>query len=386
MSSNEDFYNILGVNRQASADDIKKAFRKLSLKYHPDRQANKSDAEKKQAEAEFKKIAEAYSVLSDPDKRQQYDQFGHVGGSEGFSQDFDLGSFFRNFTGGFGGGFNFNPFNFGAAPNQNTGPINGKTIKINFPVSINDFNKGFSASFSIDIDDACPVCKGEGRVDLNNIQTCPDCNGKGGTTSRRGNMIIQSTCTKCMGSGKIIGKPCSACHSTGKTKVERRLTLSYKQHGETTGKTRVIFNGQGESGIRGGIKGDIIVDIIPQGDDVFNVIQGSRNLISTQFISPFTKLINKPIKTSILTPYGTIEREINFSKTDSINISGYGLTDGNNQKGDLLVKFVVDYDIALSENEISQLSTLNETLSNRSACKTRQKQQTLFKQYYPGCK
>lgn len=381
MSANEDFYTILGVNRSASTDDIKKAFRKLSLKYHPDRQVNKTDSEKKAAEVEFKKIAEAYSVLSDPEKRQQYDRFGRVGGSEGFSQDFDLGSFFRNFAGSFSGGFNFNPFNFNFGNNQDRGPINGKTIKINFPVDIFNYNKGFAASFTIEINDNCPVCNGEGRVDVNNVTVCPVCNGAGYSTSRHGNMITQCMCMHCQGTGKIVGKPCTACNSTGKKVVERKLSISYKQDGQP-GQSHILFKGQGEPGMRGGSAGDIIVDIVPESDKLFEVIPGTHNLHSVQFISPISKLIDKPTKVNILTPYGIVEKEINLSKTNTIKLPNYGLSDGNNKRGTLIVNFDVDYNIQLTSDDNDILSKLNERLAANNSCLSQKSQTEYLKSTY----
>lgn len=381
MSANEDFYTILGVNRSASIDDIKKAFRKLSLKYHPDRQVNKTDSEKKAAEVEFKKIAEAYSVLSDPEKRQQYDQFGRVGGSEGFSQDFDLGSFFRNFAGGFSGGFNFNPFNFNFGNNQDRGPINGKTIKIKFPVDIFNYNKGFTASFTIEVNDNCPVCKGEGRVDINNVTVCPMCNGAGYSTSRHGNMITQYTCMHCHGTGKIIGKPCTACNSTGKKTGERKLSISYKQDGQP-GQSHILFKGQGEPGMRGGSAGDIIVDIVPESDKLFEVIPGTHNLHSVQFISPISKLIDKPTKVNILTPYGIVEKEINLSKINTFTLPNHGLSDGNNKRGTLIVNFDVDYNIQLTSDDNEMLSKLNERLAANNSCLTQKSQTDYLKSVY----
>ena len=226
MSQKRDYYEVLGVSKNASNDELKRAFRKLSMLYHPDRQVGKSDTEKKEAEDKFKEITEAYEVLSNKDKRAQYDQFGfnNTNGFGGQGTD-DLAEFFRrhsmfgsDFAGDFSD-FGFNPFsgrdNRKVDPN---GPKDGQDIKISINIPFEESIYGGIREFDLTLQDPCDHCHGSGSDD-GKIENCQYCNGTGMITQRRGMMIMQSTCPHCHGSGSKIKTKCHICHGSGNTEV-----------------------------------------------------------------------------------------------------------------------------------------------------------------------
>lgn len=224
---NKDLYEILGVSRSASQDEIKKAFRKLSLKYHPDRQANKSDKEKKEAEEKFKEIAYAYSILSDEQKKHQYDTYGTVddSGMGGFN-DFDMGSFFSHFMndsdifGNFFGGNN---------RRQQYREQKGENVGLNIPVTIDEIMNGINRTIEYEINARCDKCHGTGGE---GIETCSHCHGTGmiTETQRFGFSVMQSShpCQYCGGTGKTIKNKCSKCNGTGFVRKKEKITLNQK--------------------------------------------------------------------------------------------------------------------------------------------------------------
>jgi molecular chaperone DnaJ len=207
---NKNFYDILGVKKTATDDELKQAYRKLSKKYHPDLQHGKSDAEKKEIENKFKEINEAYSVLGDSEKRHQYDNFGTTdfsGGAGGFNPH----EFFRgHFPGGFGFGFGDDfSFSFGQSRNYNDPnyPQNGENIYVKFEISFEESIFGTTKKFNVKKTVPCEKCDGTGAKDKK-FKTCPKCNGRGVLTHRHGNFMSQTTCPECMGRGKFPENKC----------------------------------------------------------------------------------------------------------------------------------------------------------------------------------
>lgn len=260
----KDYYNILGIDKNASDSDIKKAFRDLSKKWHPDRHANGSEAEKKEAEEKFKDIAEAYGVLSDKEKRDKYDRFGTVDGNFDFSGGFsgmdpdDIINMFagHGFGGGFGGGFG-SFFNRGRARQPMAQP--GENIFKLVKLSIEDLFKGGSKTFDYDIEIRCGHCNGNGGLD-----PCPHCGGTGMVTQtiRRANFISQSTspCPSCHGTGKIAKNPCKHCNGKGTETRQKSVTVNWNP-GVAEGHI-FKFEGMGsESKDSRGQNGDLFVKI-----------------------------------------------------------------------------------------------------------------------------
>ena len=264
-----DYYEVLGVSKGASEDEIKKAYKKLARKYHPD--MNPGD---KEAEEKFKEVNEANEVLSDPDKKARYDQFGFAGvdpsygggagggyGAGGF--DFgDLGDIFGSF---FGGGFG------GGGQRQRNGPQRGESIRMSVSVDFIEAAFGCEKEISVDRSEQCPTCKGNGCAPGTTPEVCPDCHGSGTVTQAQrtpfGVMQTQAPCGKCRGTGKIIHQPCPDCHGNGRTRKRKTVKVNIPA-GIDNGQT-ISLRGQGHAGKKGGPSGDLLITVMVKPHDIF---------------------------------------------------------------------------------------------------------------------
>ena len=242
---NKNLYDILGVSNTASEDEIKKAYKKLAIKYHPDRQGGKSDKEKQEAEEKFKEIGAAYAILSDPNKRQRYDTYGTVDEDMMAGTGFDMGDLFRHMMGGFMGG-NFGDMfgNFGSQRNQ---PSEAQSIQVNIPLSIEDIFNGYDHEIEYDAFVKCDSCNGTGGT---GVETCPHCHGTGRITEvqRTGFGIMQSThpCNYCNGTGQIIKNKCTKCNGEGVIRKKKKCRVTFRP-GVSDGEYKV-FTGFGNEG------------------------------------------------------------------------------------------------------------------------------------------
>ena len=260
-----DYYEVLGVSKGASDDEIKKAYRKLAKKYHPD--MNPGD---KEAEAKFKEVNEAYSILSDSEKRARYDQFGHAGvdpnygaggpggGFGGFDMgDIDLGDIFGSFFGGGFGGFG------GSTSSRRNGPQKGESLRASLTISFEEAAFGCEKEINLNRTEECEACHGSGAEPGTTAETCPDCRGTGvvRVQQRTGGFAFSSTapCSRCRGTGKIIHTPCKACGGSGSVKKSKRVTVSIPA-GIDDGQA-ISLRGQGNAGKNGGPAGDLIVAV-----------------------------------------------------------------------------------------------------------------------------
>ena len=260
-----DYYEVLGVSKGASDDEIKKAYRKLAKKYHPD--MNPGD---KEAEAKFKEVNEAYSILSDEQKRARYDQFGHAGVDPNYGAggpggpfggfdmgDIDLGDFFGSFFGG--GGFG----GFGGGGARRNGPQKGESLRTNLTITFEEAAFGCEKELSLNRTEECDECHGSGCQPGTTAETCPDCRGTGvvRVQQRTGGFAFSSTaaCTRCRGTGKIIHSPCKSCGGSGSVKKSKRITVTIPA-GIDDGQA-VSLRGQGNAGKNGGPAGDLIVGV-----------------------------------------------------------------------------------------------------------------------------
>lgn len=274
MSEKRDYYEVLGVEKSASAEEIKKAYRKLAMKYHPDR--NQGD---KEAEEKFKEVNEAYEVLSDEQKRANYDQFGHAGvdgngfGGGGFSGGFGGGGFediFSDIFSSFGGGGGFGGFSgFGGSTRR--GPSRGADMKISLKLSLKEAAFGCEKKIKIKRQDSCEACGGTGAEAGSETKTCDKCGGSGQIFIRQqtpfGTIQQNTVCDKCHGEGKIIDNPCKKCHGSGIEEKER--TINIKIPAGVDNGSVLPLRGQGNSGAHGGAKGDLFVYISVKEDPVF---------------------------------------------------------------------------------------------------------------------
>lgn len=255
----KDYYEILGVPKDASQDEIKKAFRRLARKYHPD--VNKSA----DASDNFKEINEAYEVLKDPQKRAQYDQFGHAGFEQNGFGPGDFGGF-GNF-GDFGGGFFDDIFDSffggGFTKPSNKGPVRGADLRYDLEITLEEAAFGTEKEINIYRMEECRTCNGSGSKPGTSPKTCPHCGGTGQVKNIQntafGRFVNINTCDRCNGKGTIIEEPCITCHGTGKTKNNRKLQIKVPA-GVDTG-SRLRMSHEGEAGLRGGPPGDLYVVI-----------------------------------------------------------------------------------------------------------------------------
>ncbi len=253
----KDFYKTLGVDKSANADEIKKAYRKLAMKYHPDQ--NKDNAE---AEEKFKEINEAYDVLKDDQKRAAYDQFGSAAfdGSMG-------GGGARGGAGGFGGaGFSdifedmFGDFMGGRGSGRaQNGPTRGSDLQYTMDLTLEEAYKGKSAKIKIPVNDSCDMCDGSGAEKGSSAENCGTCNGAGRVRAQQGFFTVERTCPTCQGQGSTIKNPCKKCGGSGRTRTSKTLKVDIPA-GMETGR-RIRLTGEGEAGLRGGPRGDLYVMI-----------------------------------------------------------------------------------------------------------------------------
>ena len=260
-----DYYEVLGLSKGASEEELKKAYRKLAKKYHPD--VNPGD---KDAEAKFKEINEAYGILSDPEKKARYDQFGFAGvdpsygggggaGGFGFDMgDIDLGDIFGSFFGGgFGGG------GFGGGGSRRNGPQKGESLRVNLTLTFEEAAFGCTKEIELNRTEQCDECKGSGCAPGTTAETCPDCRGAGQVRIQRGAggfaFSTTTTCSKCRGTGKIIHTPCKKCGGAGSVRKKQRVSVTIPA-GIDDGQA-VSMRGQGNAGVNGGPAGDLLVRV-----------------------------------------------------------------------------------------------------------------------------
>jgi molecular chaperone DnaJ len=328
--SRRDYYTVLGVGRDASDADIKSAYRKLALKYHPDR--NPGD---KAAEEKFKEAAEAYAVLADADKRVRYDRFGHaaVSGAGAGAGGFDP-SIFAEFDDIFGSIGDL--FGFGGG-RRRSGPQRGADLRYDLEITFEQSAHGAETSIQIPRHERCETCHGSGAAPGSAPTTCPQCRGTGQLRYQQGFFTVARTCGQCHGAGKIITRPCARCHGAGSVEKMRTLTVKIPA-GIATGQ-RLRLSGEGEAGALGGPPGDLYVVIHVQEHPFF---RRDGNDLSCEIPVNFTTLalggeISVPsidregAKHSLKIPEGTTTGAV-------FRLRGKGVTDVSGRgRGDLLV-------------------------------------------------
>ena len=351
MADKRDYYEVLGVTKGASDAEIKKAYRVVAKKYHPD--TNPGDAE---AEEKFKEAAEAYAVLSDPEKRAKYDQFGHAafeqGGTGGFGGfDFsDMGDIFGDIFGDMFGG--------GARQRQSNGPVKGANIKTTVRVSFEEAVFGTQEELELPLKDECTVCNGSGAQPGHQPETCPKCAGKGQVVYTQRSLFgmartVQS-CPDCGGSGKIIKYKCSNCAGTGYVKSKKKIQVAVPS-GIDNGQS-IRIRAKGEPGINGGERGDLLVTVLVDRHPIFQ--RQEYDLYSTEPIS-FTQAALGG-KVTINTIDGPYELDIKpGTQTDTkVKLKGKGVPTlrNKNVRGDHYVTLVVQVPDKLTEEQKSILN------------------------------
>lgn len=371
-----DYYQVLGVSKSATQDEIKKAYRKLALKYHPDKNKDNPDAEKK-----FKEVSEAYEVLSDQQKRQMYDQYGAdalkgggMGGGPGFSSmEEALRTFMEAFGGGGGpggpgGDTIFDSFFGGGFGGPQEYARQGVSKKAQLSVSFEEAAKGIEKEIAITNYAECGKCKGNGAASPSDIKSCSTCHGSGQLHQSRGFFSMSSTCPHCHGSGKMITKPCDECHGVGKVKKKERVKVPIPA-GIDDG-MRLKMAGYGDAGDHGGPPGDLYVyiNVAPhdifkrEGDDLILELPVTFSEAALGCKKEIPCLLSKkPIRLTI--PEGTQTGKVLRVKGEGLkNVHGHG-------KGDLLIHVHVETPVNLSSKQKSLLEDFQSTESEDNSPK-----------------
>ena len=395
-----DYYEVLGVDKKASTADIKKAYRKIAIKYHPDRQGDKSDTEKKEAEEKFKEAAEAYAVLSDDKKRQQYDQFGFdgpsgfggsggfgggFGGAGGFSMD-DIFSMFGDVFGGRGGGFSggFGGFGGGGARTQQV--HRGSDLRLKVHLNLKEVATGVTKKFKVRKDIVCSCCHGSGAADGSGKETCPTCHGSGVVIKQQqsifGMMQTQSVCPTCGGEGQVIKNKCPRCHGEGVEHGEEVVEVNIPA-GVQDGMV-VNVPGKGNAGRRNGIPGDIKVFIEEERNDTF--IRDGKDLIYNLLLDFPTAALGGEI--SIPTIEDTVLKvkiEPGTQPGKTLRLRGKGLPAVQGYgygTGDLLVNISVYVPKTLSKEEKKALEKMKDSDNFRGDRDTKKNIFDKFRSYF----
>ena len=358
-----DYYEVLGVDRNADAATIKKAYRQLAKKYHPD--MNPGD---KEAEQKFKEAAEAYSVLSDDNKRRQYDQFGHAafeqggGGAGGF--DFngaDMGDIFGDIFGDLFGG--------GSRRRANNGPMKGANLRASVRITFEEAVFGCEKELELSLKDECTNCHGTGAKPGTSPETCPKCGGRGQVVMTQQSLfgMVQNvtTCPDCGGTGKIIKEKCTSCGGSGYTSSRKKIKVSIPA-GIDNGQC-VRIAGKGEPGTNGGPRGDLLVEVVVQRHPIFQ--RQDMNIYSTAPITYAQAALGGEVKLN------TVDGEVLYevkpgTQTDTrIRLKGKGVPSlrNKNVRGDHYVTLVVQVPTNLNEDAKEALRKFDEACGNRPA-------------------
>ena len=354
MAEKRDYYEVLGVDRSATLDEIKKAYRKKAIQYHPDKNPGNKEAEEK-----FKEAAEAYSVLSDADKRAKYDKFGHAGvGSQpgpDFSGGFgDLNDILNNL---FGGGFGGFSGGFGQSPRQKV--YRGRDIRVRVKMTLDEIAHGAEKEISIEKLVPCSECGGKGTKNAADIKTCPACKGTGQikrvVNSFLGQTVSYSTCQQCGGEGKIITNPCHRCGGTG---LERhRETVRVKIPAGVENGMQLTIRGGGHGAKNNGVPGDLLVLI----EEVAHpeLKRDGNNLMYTKVISVIDAILGAEAEIPCIDGKYKVKIEPGTQSGSVVRLKGKGLPSVNGGgTGDLYVKYIVWIPKKLSKDEKEILERL----------------------------
>ncbi len=354
----KDYYEVLGVNRDASEDDLKKSYRKLAMKWHPDR-----NPDNPKAEEHFKEAKEAYEVLSDAQKRAAYDQFGHAGvdpsagagaagaGFGGFGDAF--GDIFGDIFGGGGGG------------RGRSTVYRGADLRYNLEISLEDAARGTETRIRIPAMEECETCHGSGAKPGTQPTTCSTCGGHGQVRMQQGFFSIQQTCPKCHGTGKIVASPCGTCSGNGR--VKKNKTLAVKIPAGVDEGDRIRLSGEGEAGVNGGPSGDLYVVMQIKPHNVFT--RDHNDLHCEMPVSFTTAALGGEIEIPTLDGYAKIKIPGETQSGKVFRLRGKGIKGvRSTTHGDLLCHVVVETPVSLTSRQ-KELLVEFEAISNKDAAR-----------------
>lgn len=341
MSNLRDCYEILGLGRDASADDIKKAYRKLAIQFHPDKNPGNPEAEEK-----FKEAASAYEILSDPEKRARYDRFGHQGVSGGAGSGIhnmdDIFSHFGDIFGDFFGGGSTQ-----RSRNSNQ-PRRGADLRYLTEITLKEVLTGLEKEIEFETDENCSGCNGSGADKNSQVTTCATCGGTGQVVTRQGFFSMATTCPQCRGEGRQIKNPCRTCRGDGRVQTQRKIRLNIPP-GVDNG-TRLRVSGEGEGGLRGGPAGDLYVEIRVKDHEIF---ERDGDHLFARLEIPYVKMLLGGTQT-VETLDGQEELEIPrlCRPGASVKLSGEGLPSlRGSRRGDIHFEIVPHFPSKLSSEE-----------------------------------
>ena len=355
-----DFYEVLGINRDASEDEIKKAYRKLAMKHHPDR-----NPDNPKAEEHFKEAKEAYEILSDAQKRAAYDQYGHAGvdpqaGGFGPGGPGNMGGFADAFSDIFG-----DIFGGGRGGGGRGGVYRGADLRSHLEISLEDAARGTETRIRIPTMEQCEACDGSGAKKGTAPATCPTCHGHGQVRMQQGFFSIQQTCPKCHGSGRFVADPCQTCHGAGR--VKQHKTLSVKIPAGVDEGDRIRLSGEGEHGVGGGPAGDLYVQIHIKPHQVF---QRDHDDLHCEMPVSFTiAALGGEIEIPTLDGLAKIKIPAETQSGKVFRLRGKGIKGvRSHNHGDLMCHVVVETPVNLTERQkelLRELEAINVTDGSR---------------------
>lgn len=361
--SKRDYYEVLGIAKDASEREIKKAYKRMAMKYHPDR--TKGD---KALEDKFKEVSEAYEVLCDPQKRAAYDQFGHDGvdpsrtGAGGFGGGADFGDIFGDVFGDiFGGG----------RRGGGRGPQRGADLRYNMELTLEEAVRGINKEIHIPTMVHCEQCNGSGAKSGSDVKTCPTCHGHGQVQMRQGFFAVQQVCPTCHGSGKIIKDPCSKCHGEGRYERDKKLSVKIPA-GVDTG-DRIRLSGEGEAGEHGAPAGDLYVQVHVKEHPIFT--RDENNLYCEVPISFTQAALGGELEVPTIDGRVKLKIPAETQTGRMLRIRGKGVQSvRSNRIGDLICKVVIETPVKLNDEQRDLLRQFEASLDG-TATKSGKKQQ-----------
>jgi molecular chaperone DnaJ len=354
MATKRDYYEVLGVPKNASDDEIKKAYRKLAMKYHPDR--NQGDAK---AEAQFKEVKEAYEMLSEPEKRQAYDQFGHAGVDPNMRGGPGAGGFGgAGFADAFGDIFGdiFGQSRRGGGGRQ---VYRGNDLSYAMEITLEEAAEGKLSQIRIPSWDACDTCDGSGAKPGTSAETCSTCHGSGQVQLRQGFFSVQQTCPHCRGAGKIIKDPCTSCHGQGKVRSNKTLEINIPA-GIDDG-MRIRSAGNGEPGVNGGPPGDLFIEIRIKKHEVFE--RDGDDLHCEVSIPMTTAALGGEVEVPTLKGSATIDLPEGTQSGKQFRLRSQGIKGvRSSSAGDLYCHVKVETPVKLTEHQRKLIKELDASL------------------------
>lgn len=342
MAQKRDYYEVLNVSRNAGEDEIKKAYRKLAIKYHPDKNPDNKEAEEK-----FKEATEAYEVLRDSEKRSRYDRFGHAG-LEGMmgAGGFDFGNF-EDIVGDIFGDFG-DIFGFGGASRSQGGPKRGRSLQYDLQISLEDVMLGKTLTIDVPRLEACQTCHGTGAEAGSKPETCPECFGRGQVTRTQGFFSMSRTCPRCQGDGRVIPNPCNECNGQGLVRKVRQIKVRIPK-GINTG-AKIQMRGEGEAGVNGGPPGDLFVMISVAPHELF--VREGNDLVTRAKISFPQAALGTTIEIPTIDDTAKITIPNGTQFGERLRIPNKGVPYYNHYgSGDLIVEIQVETPTNLTEQE-----------------------------------